>query len=350
MRLVLILPGSIDQLTGGYLFARNIVERLRARRQSVEVIELAGTFPEPDRTAIAAADAALVALPDDTTAIIDGLSLAAFAPCLAREAKRLRLVAWVHHPLAEETGLSAVQAAHFAAMEADLLPLMRGVICPSPATEASVAAYGVTRARIAVAPPGTAKPMRVIRREKTSGPLRLLCVATVTPRKGHVLLIEALASLTHADWQLDCIGSLDRDPVCGAQLRDAIATHGLGNRVTLAGERAPGELGAAYDSADLFVLPSYHEGYGMAFTEALAHGVPIIATRAGAIPDTVPAKAAILVPPGDIGALRDALSVLLDDRDRLAQLARGAAEAGAALPDWDQAAMQWQTQIERLLA
>ena len=350
MRLVLILPGSIDQLTGGYLFARNIVERLRVRQQSIEVIELVGAFPEPDRTAFAAADAALTALPDGTAAIIDGLALAAFAPCLAREAKRLRLVAWVHHPLAEETGLSRTQAARFAAIETDLLPRLRGVICPSPATEASVAAYGVARKRIAVAPPGTAKPDHTVARGKTSDPLRLLCVATVTPRKGHLLLIEALASLKRADWQLDCIGSLDRDPVCAAQLCDAIATHGLGNRVTLAGERAPHELGAAYDRADLFVLPSYHEGYGMAFAEALAHGLPIIATRAGAIPDTVPASAAILVPPGDVDALRDALSTLLDDRDHLARLARGAAEAGAALPDWDQAAIQWQTQIERLLA
>ena len=112
----------------------------------------------------------------------------------------------------------------------------------------------------------------------------------------------------------------------------------------------PAKLAAAYDAADLFVLPSYHEGYGMAFAEALAHGLPIVATRAGAIPDTVPESAGILVPPGDVAALAAALSRVIEDRALLTRLSAGARAAGAALPDWNEAVAQWRNAIIRLSA
>ena len=121
-------------------------------------------------------------------------------------------------------------------------------------------------------------------------------------------------------------------------------------RVTLAGEWPPERLSAAYAAADLFVLPSYHEGYGMAFAEALAHGLPVLGTQAGAIPDTVPAAAGILVSPGASAALAAALAVLCDDRAALARLAQAAAEAGAALPDWPRAVADWDAAAARLFA
>jgi len=96
------------------------------------------------------------------------------------------------------------------------------------------------------------------------------------------------------------------------------------------------------------VLPSFHEGYGMAFAEALAHGLPIIATRAGAIPETVPESAGILVAPGDAAGLASALAQILDDRPLRARLTQGAVAAGAKLPSWDQAVAHWARAIERL--
>src|SRR5262249_16826593 len=145
------------------------------------------------------------------------------------------------------------------------------------------------------------------------GKLRLLAVATVTPRKGHLILIEALARLADLDWHLLCVGSLERDPATATAFRQAIARHHLADRVTLAGEWPPERLGAAYRQADCFVLPSFHEGYGMAFAEALAHGLPIVATTGGAISETVPASAGLLVPPGDSAALAAALRRLMSD-------------------------------------
>ncbi len=349
MTLTLLIPGALDQLTGGYLFARHVVEGLRARGTDIDVIELAGRYPDADAEAQANAAAALRGLADDMPAVIDGLALAGFAPCLASESRRLRLLGWVHHPLADETGLSASEESRFRALETELLPLLRGIICPSRCTGDAVARYGVDSKRIGVAPPGTLKPPH--QRRAMPGPiLRLLTVATVTPRKAYLPLIEALKQIKRDDWRLDCIGSITRDEAHVARVRRAIAAAGFEARVTLRDEIPQEKLGAAYDSADLFVLPSYHEGYGMALAEALAHGLPVIASNAGAIPELVPPSAGVLVPAGDVALLAAALSQLLDDRDALARLAQGAAKAGAALPDWPQAVTRWHDEIERLLA
>jgi glycosyltransferase involved in cell wall biosynthesis len=349
VRLALLVPGSLDQLTGGYLFARRVVDGLRARGDVIAVTELEGRFPDADRQARRAAAAALAGEADGEVVVIDGLALAGFEACLASEAARLRLIAWVHHPLADETGLDERMCARFRAIETSLLPRCRGVICPSDATAQAVAAYGVTPARIAVAPPGTAKPTQARPRAAPGDVLRLLTVATATPRKGHLVLIEALARLPRKDWQLRCIGSLQRDPAHVASLRQAIAAQGLAERVTLQDEIPPEALDEAYAAADVFVLPSFHEGYGMALAEAMAHGLPILATSAGAIPATVPQSAGILVAPGDAGALAAALSRLIDEPALRARLAAGAAAAGRALPDWDEAVLHWRGDVVHLL-
>ena len=348
MSFTLLVPGSINQLTGGYLFARHVVDGLAAHGSAVAVIELAGRFPDADAEARAACATALAALPRGAHAVIDGLALAGFTDCLAREVKRLRLVVWVHHPLADETGLAAADRARFHAIESQLLPMVAGVICPSRCTADAVARYGVDPTRIVVAPPGTKQPPHQRKKARDDGALRFLTVATVTPRKGHQVLIEALARLREKAWRLQCIGSMTRDPAHVAALRRAITAQGLDTRVSLLEEMPQEELCAAYDAADIFVLPSFHEGYGMAFAEALAHGLPIIATRAGAIPETVPESAGILVAPGDAAALASALAQILDDRALRARLTQGAVAAGATLPSWDNAVALWARSIERL--
>jgi len=346
MDLAFIVPGALDQRTGGYLFDRRIVDGLRTMGHGVRVRELPGRFPLADATAHRAAAAVLEELADGSIAVIDGLALAAFTDSLPPQASRLRLVGFVHHPLALETGLPLATRETLARTEARLLPRLRGVLCPSRTTEWHLIELGVRAARIAVTPPGTdPAPKRPTRRE---GPPRLLTVGTVTPRKGHQLLIEALAALADRPWQLTCIGSLERSPETARALTQAIRQHRLQQRVTLAGEWPPERIAAAYAEADLFVLASYHEGYGMALAEALAQGLPIVATTAGAIAETVPAEAALLVPPGDRDQLSRALAQLLDNPALLARLAAGAAAAGAALPDWPSATQRWLAALERL--
>jgi glycosyltransferase involved in cell wall biosynthesis len=337
--LVLVVPGRLDQLTGGYLYDRNIVEGLRARGRRVWVIELSA---QADQTA------AFAAIGDGTTIVVDGLALPDLRQMIAAEACRLRLVALVHHPLAAETGLSHTQAAQATRLEATLLPRFRGVLCPSRKTAAAVASYGVSADRIAVVPPGTTKP-RAYYRRSPRGPVRsLLCVASLVPRKGHRVLIDALARIRHLDWELLCIGSLDRDPATTRSVRGTISAAGLGRRVALAGEWLPATLPRAYRAADIFVLPSFHEGYGMAYAEAMAHGLPIIATTAGAIPETVPRNAGLLVPPGDPAALAGALRRVLSEPSLAARLAAGSRAQGERLPTWSHTTKQWESALDWL--
>ena len=343
-----LIPGALDQLTGGYLFDRHVIEGLRASGRAIASIELPGTFPEPDAVAYASAADALARLPDGAVAVLDGLALLAFAGCLGSEAKRLRIVAFVHHPLADETGLSERERSRVGALEARLLKLTRGVLAPSESTARLVAAYGVPRARIAVTPPGTAKPARPIRRRPARSGVEFLCVASLTPRKGHLILVEALAALADRDWQCRCIGSLMRAPETAAAVRYEIGRRGLKGRVQLMGEWEPSRLGEAYAAADAAVLPSFHEGYGMALAEALAHGLPVISTTAGAIAETVPPDAGLLGPLGDAAAFTDALRRFLDEPALRARLAAGARKAGARLPDWPRAVAAWVAALDRL--
>ena len=334
-----VVPGQLDQLTGGYLFDRRIVEGLRGHGRVVRVIELS------QRADIAP----LAALPDETATVVDGLALAHHAELMIVQARRLRLIAFIHGPLAQETGLLPAAAKRAAEIEAALLSRVRGVLCPSRGTAAAVAGYGISRERIAVVPPGTMKPAR------PSGPRRfpvraLLCVANLLPRNGHELLVAALARIRDLDWSLTCVGSLERDPATARAVHRRIRTVGLGRRITLAGEIPPRLVAQAYRAADAFVLPSFHEGYGMVYAEAMAHGLPVIATTAGAIPETVSPHAGLLVPPGDPAALARALRRVIAQPALAAQLATGSRTAGARLPDWPQAMVTWERAFDRLAA
>src|SRR5215472_2788179 len=337
-----VVPGRLNQLTGGYLFDRRIVEGLRARGRQVRVIELSTRDPSAN-------GAVLASLADGTRTVVDGLALANLADTVVAQARRLRLIAFVHGPLAQETSLLPAAAKRAAAREAALLSLVCGVLCPSRSTAAAVEGYGITRERIAIVPPGTEKPACPL------GPRRfpvraLLCVANLVPRKGHELLVEALARVRDLDWSLSCVGSLERDPATARAVHRRVRTVGLGRRITLAGEVPPQLVARAYRAADAFVLPSFHEGYGMVFAEAMAHGLPVIATTAGAIPETVPPEAGLFVPPGDSAALARALRRVISEPALAAQLAAGSRAAGGRLPEWSKATEEWERALDRLMA
>ena len=132
------------------------------------------------------------------------------------------------------------------------------------------------------------------------------------------------------------------------EIEKTITDLGLAERVTLVGEQDDDGLAKFYDGADLFVLASHHEGYGMVLTEALARGLPIISTTAGAIPETVPAAAGRLVSPGDAHALAEALRQVLTDRGCYRRLADGAAVARGTLTSWRDAARQFADVIDQV--
>jgi glycosyltransferase involved in cell wall biosynthesis len=343
--LVLIVPGNPETLTGGYVYDRRIVAGLRALGWKVAVEVLDETFPVPSANALAAARRVLAGIPNERIVLIDGLALGGMPAVVAAESVRLRLVGLIHHPLADETGLEPVQAEALRRAERQALAAMRAVIVTSAATAAALAAYDVPADRIVVVEPGT-DPAPLARGSGGPG-LALLCVATFIPRKGHSVLFEALAELIHHDWTLECIGSLHRSPETVARLRELVRRLGLSERVALSGEMDGPMLARRYDRADLFVLATFHEGYGMALAEALARGLPVISTRVGAVPHTVPEDAGLLVPAGDRVALADALDRMLSDANLRARLAAGARHACAALPTWDVAAARMAQALER---
>jgi glycosyltransferase involved in cell wall biosynthesis len=347
--LALLIPGRLDQPTGGYLFVRKVAEGLRATGRSVNVVALEGRFPDADALARDAAASALAALASGSTAVIDGLALPGFVDCVAREATRLRLLGFIHHPLSLETGLSADASRRYAARESALWRMLRGILCPSRNTAEAVIAAGVAAHRVAVVAPGTDR-QSIARKRPQHAPIELLAVGTVIPRKGHRLLIEALADLRAYDWRLTCIGSMERDRDTAEAVRRLIDAKELVGRVSLLGECTQERLSAAYRAADVFVLPSYHEGYGMVYAEALAHGLPIVATSAGAIPEIVPASASLLVSPGDTAAFRAALQRVLAEDDLRERLSTGAVLAAKSLPDWPTAVQRWAEACDRLAA
>ncbi|MCG6657530.1 glycosyltransferase family 4 protein [Halomonas campisalis] len=338
--LTLIVAGDPDQLTGGYLYDARIVAALRERGWRVEVAGLAGRFPDPDALARASMAAALAALPDGARVVIDGLALGGLPEVVAPHADRLRLIALVHHPLADETGLDDATRERLRHSETRALALARRVIATSAYTARGLARFGVPPSRVAVVEPGVdPAPLAdtAASQARREGPQRLLCVATLTPRKGHDLLVEALASLRQHDWRCDCIGGLSRDPAHAARVAQRIRHHRLEARLRLCGEQGPEALAAAYRQADLFVLASHYEGYGMVVTEALARGLPVITTTGGALADTLPATAGLAVAPGDSHGLAVALARWFEEPELRARLRHGARQARARLGDWSDA-------------
>ncbi len=193
---------------------------------------------------------------------------------------RLTLVALVHHPLALETGLDPATAAALAASEREALAVTRGVVVTSPATARLLAGYGVAADRITVALPGTdagpgRQPAPAPRIEQA--PVHLLSVASLVPRKGHALLLDALTRLRDLPWQLTCVGSLDLDPPTAQAIRATAHERGLDARITFVGAVPSADLARFYDAADVFVMPTLYEGYGMAVAEAVARGLPVVA-------------------------------------------------------------------------
>jgi glycosyltransferase involved in cell wall biosynthesis len=339
---VFAIPGDLDTPTGGYVYDRRMIAELRALGWRPEVLGLGDGYPRPNALTLAAATAHLSDVPKGRPIVIDGLAFGVMPEAAASLRQTHPLVALVHHPLALETGVTPEDAKTLRASETAALACARAVIVTSPTTARTLADdYGVARERITVAPPGTDRPQVARRNGATS--VALLAVGAVVRRKGYDLLVEALAGLIDLPWTLTIVGDRNRDPATTAKLTADIARHRLAPRVTVAGAVSDQRLADLYASSHLFVLPSRHEGFGMAYAEAIAYGLPVIGTTAGAIPETV-GQAGVLVPPDNVEALAAALRRLIEnpaERDKLSAAARA-----AELPTWRGSAELFSRAIE----
>ena len=342
---VFAVPGDLANPTGGYAYDRRIIEGLAALGWRTAVVDLGDGFPFPTNAARAAARTRLAALPIGPPIVIDGLAFGALPEAAAALGATHSLVALVHHPLALETGLSAAASASLRASERAALACARHVIATSTTTARLLAAdYDVPSERLSVVEPGTERVATPQRRVESV--IALLAVGAVVPRKGYDVLVAALARLKHLPWRLVIAGDCGRSVDTFRRLVADIAALGLGDRVQLAGTVTAEELASLYASADLFVLPSRFEGYGMAYAEAIAHGVPVIGTNAGAIPETVPADAGVLVPPDDVDMLAATLQRVMNNPAERERLAAGA--RATAFPSWRGQAALFARALENL--
>ncbi|MFC7368266.1 glycosyltransferase [Vreelandella zhaodongensis] len=336
----LVVAGDPDQRTGGYIYDAQIVAALRERGLHVDVVGVAGRFPDADDEAAQALTDTLSALQDHAQVIIDGLAMGSLPGVVAAHAERLDITALLHHPLGDEQGLNDTDQQRFHRSELRGLAHVNRVIVTSRFTERRVKAlaeqYALPfSAPITVVEPGVERAP-ISPAAPSSEPIRLLCVATLTPRKGQDILVQALADVERGHWRCDCFGGA-RDAAFTARVQTLIEQHQLGDRVTLHGECDAATLEAAYQNAHALVLPSWYEGYGMVVTEALAHGLPVITTTGGALRDTLPKGAGISVVPGDVEALTSALATFCHDEALRTELRAGADAARGRLGDWQAA-------------
>lgn len=343
-RFVFAVPGDLSTPTGGYAYDRRMIAELGSLRWQIDLIDLGEGFPYPSDATRKAAHERLLAIPGDRIVVVDGLALGV----LPKTAQRLnRLLALVHHPLAVESGIDAKQAEKLRTSEQAALSAARHVVVTSSATaQQLVSYYAVPAELITIVCPGC-DPAPPAQRSQ-DGTVRLLSVGAVVPRKGYDVLIAALAMLPGLPWSLTIAGDCTRNPTAAARLNADIKHHRLSGRVTILGAVSPQRLGELYAEADIFALASRFEGYGMAYAEAIAHGLPVIGTTAGAIPSTVPPHAGLLVKPDDASVFAVALRRLICDaseRQRFANAARAAAEQ---LPTWPEAAKLFSRTLEAL--
>jgi glycosyltransferase involved in cell wall biosynthesis len=320
----LIVPEGIDdpaRPSGGNTYDRRLSQELTARGWTVR------EHAVRDAAALART---VARIPDGAVVLLDGLIASPAPEALVPEARRLRQVVLVHMPLGHRPADAAVRARERAVLEAATAVVVTsawtrrrlGELYALPADRVHVAAPGVDAAPLA---PGSA-----------AGDA-LLCVAAVTPGKGHDVLLGALATATEESWRCTCAGSLDRDPAFADGVRRRAG--GLGDRVRFPGPLTGEDLDRAYATADLLVLASHAETYGMVVGEALARGLPVLATDVGGVAEALGhgddgARPGWLVPPGDPAALAAALRAWLGDAPLRARLRRTARERSATLPGW----------------
>jgi glycosyltransferase involved in cell wall biosynthesis len=322
-----VVPDSIDDPaapSGGNIYDRRVCDGLAAAGWSVREHLVAGVDALPT---------ALARVPADAVVLLDGLLASAVPEVLEPHSHRLRVVVLMHMPLGQQEvgGASARDA------ECRVLSGATAVVTTSGwSRDWLLQHYPLTPDRVHVARPGTltAEPAA-----GTASGGELLCVAAVTPNKGHDVLVEALALVGDLDWRCVCVGALDRDPEFVSRVHDLAEARDVAGRIRFAGPRRDDELDASYAAADALVLPTRVESYGMVVTEALARGLPVIATCAGGLPEALGElrdrrTPGLLVPPGDPGALATALRRWLSD-DHLRRGLRDAAGARrASLTDW----------------
>ena len=330
-----VLPDGVDdpaRPSGGNIYDRHVCSGLASLGWSVHEQAVAGFWDRPDATAFAGLAGVLQGIRDGAVVLLDGLVASTAPEVLVPQARRLRLIVLVHMPLGDRPRDDDARTREHAVLSAAAAVVTTSAWARGRLLEL----YALPADRVHVAPPA------VDAAELASGTATggaLLCVAAVTFDKGHDMLLDALMTISDLSWSCACVGRLDRDPAFVESVRRRSMNGGLGDRVWFPGPRSGAELDRSYAAADVMVLASRAETYGMVVIEALARGLPVIATDVGGLSEAVGHGAGgirpgLLVPADDAGALGAALRSWLVDAELRARLRGAALERRESLPEW----------------
>ena len=324
-----IVPEGIDdpaRPSGGNTYDRRVCDGLPG---------LGWTVREHAVRDAAALERAVERIPDGAVVLLDGLIASAAPDALVPQARRLRQVVLVHMPLGHRPPDGEAGAVR--AREREVLAAAAAVVTTSAWSRRRLGQlYALPADRVYVSEPGVDAASLA---PGTAAGGSLLCVAALTPDKGHDVLLDGLATAADLSWRCECVGSLVRDPAFADRVRRRALASGLGDRVRFPGSRFGPGLERAYAAADLLVLASHAETYGMVVTEALARGVPVLATDVGGVTEALGhgedgTRPGLLVPPGDPAALGAALRAWLEDAELRDRLGRAARERRSKLRPW----------------
>lgn len=326
---VFAIPGDKDRRTGGFIYEATVLRVLNEIGCATAHLQVPDSFPAPTSADMTATLDALGAVPPEQPIILDGLVFGAIDPDrLARV--RAPVIAMIHHPLGLETGLSKDRAAFLMRNEAAALQHTAHVIVPSPETARVLSRdFGVDPNRMTIAPPGFDRPS--VDRYRSDPPL-ILSVGLLARRKGHDVLLDALARISDLRWRAEIVGKVHDENTADALYSQADAL-GLEARVSFTGEVEPAELISKFNAASVFALATRYEGYGMVLSEAMMFGLPIVSCDVGAVPDTV-GNAGLLAPPDDPAAFAAALRRILSAPNEAERLAGLSLERSGSLPEW----------------
>lgn len=340
---VFAIPGDKNRRTGGFIYEATVLRVLNEIGCVTAHLELPDSFPDPTDADMTTTLDVLRTVPPDQPIILDGLVFGAIDPA-GLATLRAPIIAMVHHPLGLETGLAPERAASLKENETVALTHAAHIIVPSPHTATILTRdFGADPKKITIALPGFARP--ILARQPVDPPL-ILSVGLLAERKGHDVLIAALASVQDLSWQANIIGKA-HDLKIAAGLQDQIDRLELSDRVKLLGELSKVDLNNCYNAASIFALATQYEGYGMVLSEAMQYGLPIVSCTVGAVPDTV-GEAGILVPAKDPVAFGFSLRRLLTNSTECARFSEASRQRAANLPTWDDTARTFANVISQL--
>jgi glycosyltransferase involved in cell wall biosynthesis len=346
MNIGLVIYGDLNTVSGGYLYDRQLVEHLRRQGDTVEIFsqEPRGYFASlKDNLTGDLADAVLDK--DLDVLLQDELN----HPSLITANRRLKqqtdlpIVSIVHHLRSSEDH-PRWQKAISRMLERRYLRSVDAFIFNGETTKAVVAEVaGVSEPSVVAVPAGNRLDGQISDAEirervyRTDGPRHLVFLGSVIRRKGLHDVLTALSALSSRQWNLSVVGRLDVDEVYTSEIKEQIRRARLQDQVTLYGPLPDREIIRLLRSGDLLAMPSSYEGYGIAYLEGMAFGLPAIGTTSGAAHEIVThLENGWLIPPGDANAIRQILTTIPDDPDRLLQMSRSARERFLAHPEWEE--------------